>query len=91
MLSSLGFIYVERGNYCEAQRIFWHVNKFKPDLGNLGIGVVFGSQGNWEGALKAFEEALKTNPSLLKHGATRVPPWLTLADPKKHWNLAKKL
>lgn len=42
MLYALGFVYAEKKNYPEAQKIFTIVSKFKMDLGSFGLGFVFG-------------------------------------------------
>jgi tetratricopeptide (TPR) repeat protein len=62
MLGALGFVYAEKKDYHEAQKIFEVVSKFKMDLGSFGLGFVFGLLKENEKALAAYDRATKLNP-----------------------------
>jgi tetratricopeptide (TPR) repeat protein len=62
MLAALGFVYAEKKDYPEAQKIFKIVSKFKMDLGSLGIGYVFALQKMNVEARAAVEKAIELNP-----------------------------
>ena len=62
MLGALGFVYAEKKDYTEAQKIFKIVSKFKMDLSSFGLGFVFGLLNEIEAALAAFDKAIEFNP-----------------------------
>ena len=62
MLGALGFVYAEKKDYPEAQKIFKIMSKFKLDLGSFGLGYVFGLQNENENALVAYDRAIELNP-----------------------------
>ncbi len=62
LLGALGFVYAEKEDYPEAQKIFEIVSKFKKDLGSFGIGYAFALQDENMDALAAFDKAIELNP-----------------------------
>ncbi len=62
MLGALGFVYVEKKDYHEAQKIFKIVSKFKMDQGSFGLGFVFGMLNENDEALDAYDRAIELNP-----------------------------
>lgn len=57
LLSGIGFAYLERGKYSEAENIFLDTTEFKPFESAFGLGVVYYSQENYPEAFEAFKKA----------------------------------
>jgi tetratricopeptide (TPR) repeat protein len=62
LLSGIGFAYLERGKYSEAENIFLNNTEFMPFESALGLGVAYYSQGNYPEALEAFKKATQIEP-----------------------------
>jgi tetratricopeptide (TPR) repeat protein len=62
MLNAVGYVYAEKEDYIEAQKIFKIVRKFVASLGCFGLGFVFARQKKNDDALIAFEKAIELNP-----------------------------
>lgn len=57
LLSGIGFAYLEKGNYSEAENIFRDITEFEPFKSAFGLGMAYYSQENYPEALEAFKKA----------------------------------
>jgi len=62
LLSDLGFIYIDKKKYIEAQKLLGHVGAFKPDISAFGNGLICDSQGRLVDGLDAYNKAIGINP-----------------------------
>lgn len=77
-LKVLGYIYISKIKYDEAEWIFRHLKAFRPEEATVGIGDVWWSRGNMTEARFYFNDAQRINPNF-------APGWLAEGDLLDYW------